>query len=237
MQAESRVLAVIPARSGSKGIPGKNLVRIKDKPLIAYMIESALRSQRITKIIVSTDSREIADVARSCGAEIPFIRPIQLAADHVPLAPVTIHAMKQMDSVGFCADVVVTLQPTSPLTQAADIDEAIEKLSKTGCDSVVSMKKVEECHPWRVYRLDEDRVLPFNEYTNESNKQRQDWPPVYKFSGAIFARQRRVLENSNGQDFALGRDVRGVLIPAERAVDINSPLDLLLLKAILDHEN
>jgi len=92
---------------------------------------------------------------------------------------------------------------------------------------------VEECHPWRAYRFDQDRVLPFNEYTNENNKQRQDWPPAYTFSGAIIARRRQVLEASKGEDFALGKDVRGVLIPAERSVDINTPLDLLLFEAIL----
>ncbi len=233
MEPGRRVLAVIPARGGSKEVPGKNLREVDGRPLIAYMIDAALAARYVSRVLVSTDSEAIAEAARRFGAEVPFLRPAHLATDEIPLPPVMRHAMEFMDAAGFRADHVMSLQPTSPLTTAGDIDAAIEKAWTTGCSTVVSLKKVDECHPWRAYTIDGDRVLPFNEYTNEQVQQRQDRPPAFKFSGAIYVRRRELLERSDGSDFALGHDVRFVFIPAERAIDVNSPLDLLLFKAIM----
>jgi CMP-N-acetylneuraminic acid synthetase len=233
MEPGRRTLAVIPARGGSKEIRGKNLRDVEGKPLIGYMIETALACRHLTRVIVSTDSPAIADAARAHGAEVPFLRPPDLATDTVPLPPVMRHAMEYFDAQGFRADHVVSLQPTSPLILPSDIDAAVEKAWDTGCDTVVSLRKVDEAHPWRMYTIDGDRVRPFNEYTNEKVQNRQERPDAYKFSGAIYVRRRGLLEQADGSDFALGTDVRFVFVPSERAVDVNSPLDLLLFKAIM----
>ena len=228
-----RILGVVPARLGSKGVPRKNIVPVAGKPLIAYMLEAARRARHLSRLIVSTESEEIAHVARDLGVEVPFLRPPELSDDEVSIIPVNRHAMAFFDQEGWRADVVVSLQVTSPLTAPADIDAAIEKLFETGCDSVVSVKPIQECHPYRAYKLSDDRVLPFYEYTSEESLQRQDRPPAYKFNGAIYVRRRDLLEQWNGKDFGLGKDVRGVLMPPDRSVDVNEPLDLLLVEALL----
>lgn len=228
-----KILAVIPARGGSKGVPKKNICNINGKPMIAYMIDAAHKAKRLDKVIVSTDSEEIAETARQYGAEIPFIRPAEYARDEISVTAVCKHAMEFYDSLNIRFDAVISLQVTSPLTLPIDIDACIDKMIETGCDSVVSIKLLEEAHPWRIYTMQGDRVLPFNEYTNENFPQRQDRPPAYKFSGAIFLRKRYLLEKWNGIDFALGPDTRGVLIPSERSIDINGPVDLIVAEILL----
>lgn len=228
-----RILAVVPARLGSKGVPRKNIRSVGGKPLMAYVVEAALRSRHLSRVVVSTESPEIAQIAKDLGAEVPFLRPSHLANDEVSIIPVNQHAMSVLDQQGWHADVVVSLQVTSPLTEAADIDRAVEKLLETQCDSVVSMKLIQECHPFRAYKLSDDHVLPFTEYTSEEFLQRQDRPPAYKFNGAIYVRRRVLLEQWNGKDFGLGKDVRGTLMPPQRSVDVNEPLDLLLVETLL----
>jgi CMP-N-acetylneuraminic acid synthetase len=230
------VLGVIPARGGSKSVPKKNICMLNGKPMIAYMIEAADKATTLDKVIVSTDDEEIADVAKRWGGRVPFVRPARYATDEVSVTAVCKHAMEHYDAQGERFDAIVSLQVSSPLTLASDIDACVNKLIETGCDSVVSMKVLEEAHPWRIYDMKGDRVIPFNEYTNENFPQRQDRPPAYKFSGAIYLRKRSLLEKWNGTDFALGPDTRGVLIPAERNVDINSPVDLLVAEALLKWE-
>jgi len=137
------------------------------------------------------------------------------------------------DKKGEHFDAIISLQVTSPLTVSDDIDACVNKMVDNGCDSVVSMKVLEEAHPWRIYNMDSDRVVPFNEYTNEDFPQRQDRPAAYKFSGAIYLRKRQFIEKWNGVDFALGKDVRGVMVSSERSIDINSPLDLTIAETLL----
>ncbi|MFC1590156.1 cytidylyltransferase domain-containing protein [Candidatus Omnitrophota bacterium] len=233
MNKKVRVLGVIPARGGSKGVPKKNIRDLYGRPLISYMIDAAKRSTLIDKVICSTDSEEIADAAKRCGADIPFVRPPEYANDTISVTAVSKHAMEFFDAKNIRYDAVISLQATSPLTLACDIDACIEKMIAAGCDSVVSMKFLEEVHPWRIYDMKGDRVLPFNEHTNENFPQRQDRPPAYKMSGAIFLRKRRLLESWNGVDFALGTDLRGVMVPPERSVDINCPVDFVVAETFL----
>jgi CMP-N-acetylneuraminic acid synthetase len=228
-----KVLGVIPARGGSKGVPKKNIRELCGRPLIAYMIDAARKAATLDRVIVSTDSEEIAEVAKRCGCDVPFLRPREYAGDGISVTAVSRHALEFFDSRGVRYDAVASLQPTSPLTLAGDIDACVEKMVETGCDSVVSMKFLEEVHPWRIYDMKGDRVVPFNEYTDENFPQRQDRPAAYKMSGAIFLRKRHLLESWNGIDFALSGDKRGVLIPAERSVDINCPEDFLVAESLL----
>ncbi|MFH1245986.1 MAG: acylneuraminate cytidylyltransferase family protein [Candidatus Omnitrophota bacterium] len=232
-----KVLGVIPARGGSKGIFKKNIQPLYGKPLIAYVINAAKEALLLDHFIVSTESEEIAGVAGKCGADVPFLRPEKYATDTISVTIASKHALEFFDAQGVRYDAVISLQPTSPLTQAGDIDACIKKMTETDCDSVVSMKFLEEVHPWRIYNMQADRVVPFNEYTNENFPQRQDRPAAYKMSGAIFLRKRHLLEKWNEIDFALGQDKRGILIPPDRSVDVNCPEDLLVAEALLKKEN
>ncbi|MFC1576141.1 cytidylyltransferase domain-containing protein [Candidatus Omnitrophota bacterium] len=233
MPKGQKILGVIPARGGSKGVPKKNIHDLCGKPLIAHMIDAAKNATMLDRIIVSTDSEEIAEIAKQCGAEVPFIRPKKYATDEISVTAVSKHAMEFFDSQHIRYDAVMSLQTTSPLTLPSDIDACANKMLETGCNSVVSMKLLEVVHPWRIYNMEGDRVIPFNEYTNENFPQRQDRPPAYKWTGAIFLRKRNLLEDWNGVDFAVGPDNRGVLIPEERNVDINCPTDFLVAEALL----
>lgn len=228
-----KVLAVIPARGGSKSIPRKNLVDVAGRPLIAWALGAAREAKRLDRVVVSTEDEEIAETARRWGAEVPFVRPAELATDSVSLIPVVQHALAAMDGLGFRADAVVSLQATSPGLTGADIDAAVAKLEESGADSVATVLRVEHEHPYWAKRLEGDRVRPFSAETNESFLQRQDLPPAYVFDGAIFVRRRRLLEEWSGRDFCLGSDVRGLQLPAERSVHIDDEIHLEVARVVL----
>lgn len=226
-----KVLAVIPARGSSKGIPGKNLVDLDGRPLISYIIDSALKAQTLDRVVVSTDDEKIAETARRYGAEVPFTRPEELSGDDISLIPVVKHAAQYLqDQEDWRSGVVVSLQPTSPLTEAREIDSAVKKMIETDCDSVVGICPVED-HPFWTYRLDEGRVLPFVT-TDQNYLQRQDLPEVYTLSGALYVRKLELLTEWTGDDFALGKDIRAVIM-SRYAKDIHSMEDLWLVEKIL----
>jgi CMP-N-acetylneuraminic acid synthetase len=220
------LLCVIPARAGSKGVKNKNLREVAGKPLIGYIVESALKTKSPMRVIVSTESEKIAEIAKKYGAEVPFLRPPELAEDHISLIPVAQHALKTMDTLGFRTDAVVSLQPTSPLTSTDDIDNAVKLFMESECDSVVSVERIDKHHPFRAYKIANNKLLPLTEYTSEKYLQRQDRPPAYGFTGAIYVRKRELLENWSGKDFCLGSDVRSVLIEKSRSINIDSDADL-----------
>jgi CMP-N,N'-diacetyllegionaminic acid synthase len=227
--SSSRCLAIIPARSGSKGLPRKNILPLGGKPLIAHTIEAARTARSIQRIIVSTESAEIAQVAVQCGAEVPFIRPPELARDETPTLPVLQHVLGEIVTLeGRGPEIIVLLQPTSPLRRAEDIDRAVTMLEETGADSIVSLCAVEH-HPAWMRRIECGRVLPFLENTPECTR-RQDLPPVYRLNGAIYVTRSRVLLQEN---VILGRDTRALIMDAESSVDIDTPLDLKLAALIM----
>ncbi len=228
-----KVLAVIPARGGSKSIPRKNLVDVAGRPLIAWVIAAAREAKRLDRVVVSTEDEEIAETARRWGAEVPFVRPPELATDTVSLIPVVQHALTTMDGLGFRADAVLSLQATSPGLQGADVDAAVAKLDESGADSVATILRVEHEHPYWAKRLEGDRIRPFSSETNEGYLQRQDLPPAYVFDGAIFVRRRRLLEQWSGRDFCLGADVRGLQLPAERSIHIDDEIHLEVARVLL----
>lgn len=232
---ESKVLAVIPARGGSKGISGKNLRLLRGHPLIYYMIRYALASKYISKVVASTDDEKIAEVARSYGAEVPFLRPEKLAMDTTPLNPVLQHAMRYYDSLGWRADAVISLQPTSPLITPEIIDSTIELLVKTGCDSVVTVSEIKHGHPYRAKKQCADgRLENFcNEFDGDRFINRQERPPAYAYTGAVYLRKRKLIENWDGKDMGLGSDCRGVVIGHDYAVNIDDEFDLRLAGFLL----
>lgn len=223
------VLALIPARGGSKSIPGKNIVLLEGLPLIAYSILAAEQSETVSRIVVSTDDLEIAEVGRRFGAEVPFMRPASLAGDATPSIAVVRHALDILKKEeGYQPDVLVLLQPTSPLRSSEDIDAAVEKLLDSGCDSVVSVTAAGQ-HPYWMYTLQGDRLLPLND-EGIGVMRRQDLPDVYCLNGAVYATRPGVIYE---HDSLKGPDTRALVMPADRSVDIDEPLDLLVAAALL----
>ena len=228
-----RVLGIVTARGGSKGIPRKNICLLAGKPLLQYTAEAALAAKRLTRVVLSTDDSEIADVGRKCGLDVPFMRPPELARDDTPTIPVLQDVVRRMEAAGERYDAVLTLQPTNPLRRAADIDGAIELLERSGADSVISFVDTGEKHPARMKLIDaEGRVIdpPFAEQFE--GQRRQDLPKLYLREGSIYLTRRDVLMNQNSMK---GRDCRAWIIAEDRACNIDTPFDLILAGQLLKY--
>ena len=186
-----KVLGVITARGGSKGIPGKNLKLLAGRPLIAYTIDAARQSGALDRLILSTDDSMIADVARSMECEVPFIRPAELALDSTPHLPVMQHAVEWLAAnEGYQPDLVIILQPTSPLRRAEHVREAVSLAQTSGADSVIGVSAVPiHYHPLRTLRVAPDGTAVLfvsGEPVRRRDKRRQDLPPVWAMNGAIY---------------------------------------------------
>jgi len=228
--SDKKILAVVPARGGSKGILNKNIVDIGGNPLIKYTIDAALGSEMLTHCVVSTDSDVIADVAKSCGALVPFKRPKHLSDDKALSLPVMQHAVEFMEAEqGYQYDLVIMLQPTTPLRQTKDIDNAIKLLFDTNADSVISVVEVEGHHPLRMKRIVDGRLINYIDQGHEDMRPRQELPPVYIRNGAIYATMRDVLMD---KDSFTGSDSRAYIMPNDRSVNIDTYQDLLRAKVI-----
>jgi CMP-N,N'-diacetyllegionaminic acid synthase len=219
------VLAVIPARGGSKGIPHKNVRLLGGRPLLAYTADAAQASRRVTRVIVSTDDPAIAATARDLGLEVPFMRPAALSGDATPMLPVLQHAVREMETRGCAADAVVLLQPTSPLRRAEHIDAAVDLLESSGADSVVSVVEVpHQFNPVSVMRLENERLAPFLD--GPLVLRRQDKPRVFARNGpAVLAVRTAVLQRGS----LYGDDIRPLMMTAEDSLDIDAPGDLELV--------
>lgn len=229
-----RVLGIIPARGGSKGIPGKNIVPLLGKPLLAYTAEAALASKRLTRVILSTDDDQIAAVGLGLGLDVPFMRPPELARDDTPTLPVLQDCVRRLEAAGERYDAVFILQPTNPLRLASDIDGAIELLERSGADSVIGFAPVGERHPARMKMLDpEGRVIDPLFAEQFEGQRRQDLPPLYLRDGSVYVTRRDVLMEQNSIQ---GRDCRAWLMPVERAWNIDEPFDLFLVEQLLKYQ-
>ena len=224
-----KVLAVIPARGGSKGIPRKNIKPLAGKPLIAWTIEAAIQAQGIERVIVSTEDEEIALVAKQYGAEVPFMRPLALAQDDTPgIAPV-LHAIEQLPDY----DWVLLLQPTSPLRSTEDIEGIIQFCRDEGAPSAVSVTAVSK-HPfWMYQRDDRKRLQPLIPNRPEIAR-RQDLPSTYALNGALYlARTGWLIQN---QGF-IGPETLGYAMPEERSVDLDTPQDWRWVEFYIEQAN
>ena len=220
-----KILGVITARGGSKGIPGKNIKPLGGRPLIAYTAAVAKKSRLVNDLILSTDDKAIADVVKQLGVAVPFLRPKELAEDKTPHVPVMQHALDFMEKQqGYTYDYVVTLQPTSPFRTAEDIDRTIQKAIDLKADSAVSLVEVSRPHPSKFKKLEGDRVLPYF-FDEPEGVRRQDLPKVYVRSGAVYVSKRDLLKNQ-GQLF--GNLVVGLVVPEERSTDIDTEYDWML---------
>lgn len=189
-----RILAIIPARGGSKGVPGKNIKLLGGKPLLAYTSEIALKSKYLTNVIVSTDDERIVEVAEKLGIEVPFIRPALLAADDTPTVEVIIHALKWYKEQSIFFDAVCILQATCPFRTVDFLDQAIEKFIEKNTDSLVSVLKVPHVYnPHWTFKIDEEGNLKNAAGDNEIITRRQELPIAYHRDGSIYITKSEVL--------------------------------------------
>lgn len=222
---------MIPARGGSKAVPRKNLALLGGRPLLAYTVEAALASGGLTRVVVSTEDEEIATVARTLGAEVPFLRPASLAGDSTPTLDVFIDLVASLERhEQYRPDVLVLLQPTSPFRRAAHIDAAIDLLAASGADSVVTVVPVpHQFAPASLMRLQDDRLLPYVDAPAPTR--RQDKPRLFARNGpAVIAVRTRVVTE---QRTFYGTDTRGVVMTREESVDIDDAFDLELAELML----
>ncbi len=210
------LLALIPARGGSKGILRKNIRMFCGKPLLQWSIDVALAAPSVDRVVVSTDDSEIADIARAGGAEVPFLRPPELASDTAPgIAPV-LHVLQQLPGV---SDLLL-LQPTSPLRRVQDVDAIVALRRQAGNDSVVSVTPSSK-HPAWMFSLTPDLVL--QPLINRSDVAcRQQLPPVYALNGALYLASRSFLEREKS---FFGAQTLGYVMSPEHSVDIDTLLD------------
>ena len=189
-----RVLAIIPARGGSKGVPGKNIKLLSGKPLIEYTTEVALQSKLLTKVAVSSDDDKIIEVAKNTGVEVPFKRPSNLSEDATPTLPVIKHALAYYKNIGEEFDAVCLLQTTSPFRTVEFLDQALEKFITSNTDSLVSVKEVpHEFNPHWTFKLNEQGNLKIATGENEIITRRQDLPKSYHRDGSIYITKTSVL--------------------------------------------
>jgi CMP-N,N'-diacetyllegionaminic acid synthase len=225
----------VTARGGSKGIPRKNIRSLCGKPLLQYTAEAALGSRRLSRVILSTEDEEIADVGRRCGLEVPFLRPRELAGDDTPTVPVLQDVVRRLEQANSDEpyDAILTLQPTNPLRRTEDIDGAITLLEQSRANSVISFVEVGEKHPARMKLIDsQGRVSdpPFAEQFE--GQRRQDLPKLYLREGSIYLTRRSVLMDLNSLK---GQDCRAWIIPRERACNIDDPFDLFLAEQMMKY--
>jgi len=233
------VVGVITARGGSKGLPRKNILPLNGKPVIAYTIEAALKSGVMDKVIVSTDDKEIAEISKRYGAEVPFMRPAELATDTAHSIDVIEHAVNFIEQKeGKKADAVFTLQPTSPLRTAEHLKMAYKKFLESDVDCVVSVKKA---YPpwWMLKKIGSDKngkdiYGPFAELGNGANAhnlERQQLPPVYELNGAVYITRGDYMKKAHNVTNPHNCSI--IEMSDEESYDIDSEVDLLVIERII----
>jgi CMP-N,N'-diacetyllegionaminic acid synthase len=222
------VLGVVTARGGSKGIPGKNLKLLHGKPLIAYTIDAARQSGVFDRLILSTDDAAIADAARALGCDVPFMRPADLARDETPHLPVLQHAVAWLEEhEAYRSDLVMILQPTSPIRQPHHIREAVHLIEDAGADSVVSVTAVSaHNHPMRMLRVAADGAATLfvtGEPVRRRINRRQDLPEAWTMNGAIYLFRRSVLFDAEPSLY--GARTAAYVMPPVDSISIDDPDD------------
>lgn len=218
-----RVVGLIPARGGSKGVPRKNIRLLCGKPLLSYTAEAALRSGVLDRVVLSTEDEEIARTGRECGLDVPFVRPADLARDNTPTVPVVQHALQWLQDHGERFDAVCLLQPTNPFRRAEDIAGCLSLLETSGADAVVTVLPVPAEHnPHWVFFKDTKGYLRLSTGESIPIPRRQELPPAYHREGSIYVTRTNVVMT---QGSLLGERLLGYEVPAEWSVNIDRPED------------
>lgn len=232
MYKGKNILAVIPARGGSKGIPRKNIKKLGGKPLIAWTIECGKKSKYIDRMIVSTEDYEIAEIARMWGAEVPFMRPAELAKDNTPGVAPLVHAAKMLIKDAY--DYIVLLQVTSPFRDVSDIDGTIEKCIDSKADTCVSIAKAEASPYWMYSLTKSGKLRSLLKISREKSYQRQKLPMVYQLNGAVYVVKCSYLLR---EQKLIDENTLGYIMSTEHSLDIDTMMDFLLAESILNCES
>lgn len=224
---DKKFVAVIPARGGSKGIKNKNIVLVQGKPLIQYTIDEAQKSKYLDRVLVSTDSKKIAEVSRKLGAEVLGLRPAHLATDEARTIDVLLYELNRLQEEGSRYDYVVLLQPTQPLRKSWHIDAAIERIVTMNSGSLVSVSKVKE-HPILMRTIEKNKLKRL--LNMDSTVRRQDFPEYYKVNGAIYI--NKIDENLNSKT-SLNDNELPYVMDKKFDLDIDTPEDLRRFECIL----
>jgi len=228
MIRKTKIIAVITARGGSKGLPGKNIIDLGGKPLLAYTVLAGIESELIDTVMVTTDDKKIKKVAKEWGAEVPFLRPGELSNDKSHTPDAVEHAVSfYEDQLNKFYDIIVTLQPTSPFRNGDQIDKAINKfLDDSTLDSLISVKE-QDYPPWWMFKINNNRLHPYFHYEdgiNVFNLERQQFPKVYRPNGAIYVTWRKYLLENNA---IVNPENNGYFIMSENdSIDIDNFSDL-----------
>jgi len=223
-------LTIIPARGGSRGLPGKNIKELCGKPLIAWTIEQARSCDNVRRIVVSTDNSQIAEISKQHGAEVPFIRPVELASATASTIDVIFHALAWVEKYeNYRPEYVLLLQPTSPLRSWEDIVGAMQVLVAKNRRAVVSVCETDH-HPWWSNTLPKDRSMKNFLRPEILNKRRQDLTIFYRLNGAIYLADVEYLHEHNG---FFGPDTFAYDMPKERSIDIDSAMDFKLASVLI----
>lgn len=236
MLENHKILAIIPARGGSKGVPRKNIRLLAGKPLIYWTISTALNTECLDRVIVSTDDSEIAEKSKEYGAEVPFLRPVEYAQDQTSDYPVYYHTLKWLkENEDYEPDIVVWLRPTTPLRKKNDIEEAIQLYTDTKPDWVRSVCSVEH-HPYWMFSVDDDfNMEPFIEGIDvRQYLRRQSLPSVYRINGVIDVTRPSLLKDSN--KLYCGK-LKAYIMPIERSIDIDTEKDFMILENLFSLKN
>ncbi|MBN1788101.1 MAG: acylneuraminate cytidylyltransferase family protein [Sedimentisphaerales bacterium] len=228
MYKEHKIICIIPARGGSKGLPRKNVLKICGKSLIAYTIEQALASKYIDTVLVSTEDEEIAKIAKSCGGEVPFMRPMELAQDDTPVTDALLHGLKWFEDKGQNFDIVVMLHTTSPLRAVEDIDSCIVKLVEEKADNVFSVTDSYRNPYFNMVEIVDGKVVQVKTGNYPS---RQSAPPVYDLNASVYVWWKDVLKKKPGVYY---ENSKVYLMPRERSVDIDDEIDFELVKLLME---
>lgn len=229
-----KVIGIVPARGGSKGLPGKNIKELLGKPLIAWSIEAGRDSTYIDTLLVTTDDERIALIAKEFGAEVPFLRPAELANDSATSVDVVAHAIDFMQSRGEHFDIVVLLEPTSPLREPQDIDKALELMADGVATSVVSICEAESTHPAFMFRMESQGLIQSMQSDGFKVLRRQELEPAFFLDGSVYASDIGTLLAR--KTFCHER-TKGLKLPKWKSPEIDDIVDFMLVEAILKHRS
>lgn len=221
MYREKRIIAIVPARGGSKGIKDKNIRLLAGKPLLTYSIQVALACEYIDEVVVSTDSENIRNIALQYGASVPFLRPVELATDEAKTIDVILHALSELQKNDEYYDYVMLLQPTQPIREVSDLKQSIEQVIDNQYDSLVSVCPVQE-HPILMRTIGDDGKL-HNILSCGSTVRRQDFPKVYKVNGSIYI---NAIKDSFNETTSLNDNQYPFVMAREKSIDIDNIEDL-----------
>lgn len=227
-----QILAIVTARGGSKGVPRKNLRNLAGKPLLVWSIEAAASAQHAMRVLVSTDDPEIAAAGRLAGAEVPFLRPADLADDCATSESAVIHALDWLyQHENYSPDLIVLLQPTSPFRTPQDIDTALKVQASTDADAVVSVAEIYRPVQW-LRKIDAQGRMT-EAVSAESISRRQDAEKLYQLNGAVYVIKTDALRKGNS---IYPDDSLAYVMPAERSLDIDNELDFLIADLLMQHQ-